>query len=445
MTYVIDAVVRRLFKKSFLKKVIEFKSCRLQKLTKRNAARRSSQLSDHSFAVKKLLPYLVVAVVASLFTTGILWAVAPRMLQSANPQSASASEPQVTAADFKIGVNESFGPNSFINASKKISAAVVNIDTVSVVSTAPNIPDEFRDFFPADIFGGEQKQVQGAGSGFIIRSDGYILTNEHVVRDAQGLKITLTNGKKYDGKVVGADAQTDLAVVKINARDLPVVEMGDSRNLVPGQWVIAIGNPYGLHGTVTAGIISALQRSLEDPEQRGQLIQTDAAINPGNSGGPLVDLSGKVIGINEAIISNSQGLGFAIPVNLAKTVSADLIAKGRVQRPATPWLGVAIGEVTDQIASYYGLANTNGAIIQIYSKGPAAKAGLMDGDIIVQINRQKIKSPDDVSKIVKQSKVGQVLDVMVYRDGKPKVFKVRLEERPQQSQQQRSSFNPFGG
>ena len=388
---------------------------------------------------------MVVALFASLLTAGILWAVAPRLFQPANLQSAQ--EPKVMAAAFKVptGSNDAFGPDSFINASKRVSAAVVNIDTVSVVSTAPNIPDEFRDFFPSEIFGGEQKQVQGAGSGFIIRSDGYILTNEHVVRDAQGLKITLTNGKKYNGKVVGVDAQTDLAVVKIDARNLPVVEMGDSKNLVPGQWVIAIGNPYGLHGTVTAGIISALQRSLEDPEQRGQLIQTDAAINPGNSGGPLLDLSGKVVGINEAIIANSQGLGFAIPINLAKTVSADLIAKGRVQRPATPWLGVAIGEVTEQIASYYGLANTAGAIIQVYPNSPAARAGLNDGDIIVQINRQKINTPDDVSKIVKGCKVGQVLDVMVYRDAKPKVFKVRLEERPQQPQQKRSSYNPFGG
>lgn len=406
-------------------------------------------MAFQSLSIKKLVPYLVVALFASLFTAGILWTVAPRVFQPANLQSAS--EPQVMATDFKVpaSANTSFGPDAFIAANKKVSAAVVNIDTVSVVSTAPYIPEEFRDFFPSDLFGGEQKQVQGTGSGFIIRSDGYILTNEHVVRNAQGLKITLPNGKKYDGKVVGADAQTDLAVIKINAKNLPVVEMGDSRNLVPGQWVIAIGNPYGLHGTVTAGIISALQRSLEDPEQRGQLIQTDAAINPGNSGGPLIDLSGKVIGINEAIITNSQGLGFAIPINLAKTVSAELIAKGRVQRPATPaspWLGVLVGEVTDQIASYYGLANTAGAIIQVYSNGPAARAGLTDGDIIVQINRQKVKTPDEVSKIVKGCKVGQVLEIMVYRDGGYKVFKVRLEERPKQLNQQRSGFiNPFGG
>ena len=192
--------------------------------------------------------------------------------------------------------------------------------------------------------------------------------------------------------------------------------MGDSDNLIPGQWVVAIGNPYGFHDTVTAGIISALGRSLEDPNQSGNLIQTDAAINPGNSGGPLVDLSGKVIGINEAIIANAQGLGFAIPINSAKKIVKDLIEKGKVQRPATPWLGVGMTDINERIADYYGLNNQAGAIIQVIPNSPAAKAGLQDGDIIKEVNHQEVKNPDDVIKIVKDSKVNQILDLLVFRE-----------------------------
>ncbi|HBE78871.1 MAG TPA: hypothetical protein DDW65_14000 [Firmicutes bacterium] len=391
---------------------------------------------------KKYLAYLGIALFSSLLTAAIFLGIAPKMLRGNNIIDQNlASQPQIKKVAY---LNEQMGSNSIISAREKAAPSVVYIDTVAVVTATPEIPEEFRDFFPPGIFGNQQQQVRGAGSGFIIRPDGYILTNEHVVKNAQNLKVTLQGGKKFNGRVIGTDPQTDLAIVKIDAKNLPTADLGDSDGLVPGQWVVAIGNPYGFHDTVTAGIISALGRSIDDPNNRGYLIQTDAAINPGNSGGPLVDLSGKVIGINEAIIANAQGLGFAIPVNLAKKISKDLIDKGKVQRPATPWLGVALTEISDRIANYYGLANQEGAIIQVYPDSPALKAGLQDGDIIKEVNHGKIKEPQDVIKAVSKAKVGQEIELLIYREGTLKVFKVKLEARPQQlDKNNRQNDQPF--
>lgn len=390
---------------------------------------------------KKYLAYIIIAVFSSLMTTGLILGLNP---QNVNPR-AEGQTPGSQVRNIQY-VEELVDKDSIITARNKVAPAVVYIDTVSVVSRRPIIPFGLRDFFPPEFFEEQQQEQRGTGSGFIIRSDGYIVTNEHVVRGAQKLEVTLFGGKKFVGKLVGSDPLTDLAVVKIDAQNLPNVQLGDSDQLTPGQWVVAIGNPYGFHDTVTAGIISALGRSLEDPNQVGNLIQTDAAINPGNSGGPLVDLSGQVIGINEAIIANAQGLGFAIPINLAKKIVDDLITKGKVDRPATPWLGVALTEINERIADYYGLSNRDGAIIQIYPGSPAAKAGLQDGDIIKEINREKITKPEDVVKLIQEAKVDQTVEILIYRDGKLQVFKVKLEERPQQSERSSSrprSYNPF--
>lgn len=379
---------------------------------------------------KKFLSYTLVALLSSLFTVGLLLEFGSDKLRLTNyTGSAQSNQPLIQKLEY---LTDEVGSDSIILARKKVAPAVVYIDTVTVVKTQPFIPFGFQDFFPREFFE-QQQERRGTGSGFIIKSDGYILTNEHVVRGAQKLTVTLFGGKKFTGKVVGTDPVTDLAVVKIDAKNLPSVEFGDSDRLEPGQWVVAIGNPYGFHDTVTAGIISALGRSLDDPNQHGNLIQTDAAINPGNSGGPLVDLKGRVIGINEAIIANAQGIGFAIPVNTAKKIVEELIKTGKVKRAATPWLGVALTEINQRIADYYGLPNQDGAIIQVFPNSPAAKAGLNDGDIIKEINRKKIKKPDDVVKIVKESKVGQNLKILVFREGKMTVINVKLEEKPQEA------------
>lgn len=394
--------------------------------------------------MKKFLSYLGVALLAAMFTALLFMALAPSIFKNSNQSGVPVPVNYGKIEKF----DGSFGADSIISARTKLAPAVVYINTVSLVTENMDIPYQFRDFFPPGFFEGQQRVQTGAGSGFIIKKDGYILTNEHVVRNAQKLQVTLFTGKKYDGRVVGTDPQTDLAVVKINANNLPVVQMGDSSKLVPGQWVVAIGNPYGFHDTVTAGIISALGRSLDDPDVHGNLIQTDAAINPGNSGGPLADLSGRVIGINEAIIQNAQGIGFAIPIDLAKKIATDLIEKGKVQRPETAWLGVGVGDIPDQVANYYGLANKDGAIIQVMPNGPAAKAGLQDGDIIKEINHKKVKNAQDVVKNIKENKVGSVVEILILREGTLKAFKVKLEAQPQmlnQPNSRRGRQSPFFG
>lgn len=397
------------------------------------------------YEIKKYLSYVAVALFSSLITAGLFFGLLAPVFKENKLQL---NPPLNQRSPAKIGyISEEIGTNSIVEARQKVAPAVVYIDTVTVVSGSPMIPYGLQELFPPELFEEQKQERRGTGSGFIIRPDGYILTNEHVVRDSQKLEVTLFGGKKFTGRVIGTDPLSDLAVVKINAQNLPSVELGDSAKLLPGQWVVAIGNPYGFHDTVTAGIISALDRSLEDPNQSGNLIQTDAAINPGNSGGPLIDLSGKVIGINEAIIANAQGLGFAIPVNLAKKISQDLILKGKVQRPATPWLGVSLTEINDRIARYYGLTNQAGAIIQVYANSPAAKAGLQDGDIIKEVNHQKVKTPDDVVKIVKGSKVGQSIEILVFREKELKIFKIKLEARPPQLEEyspRNRPLSPFG-
>lgn len=282
--------------------------------------------------------------------------------------------------------------------------------------------------------------VQGTGSGFVIQPNGLILTNAHVVNGADTVTVTLKDGRDFTGQVLGEDELTDVAVVKIQASSLPNVQIGNSEQLRPGEWAIAIGNPLGLDNTVTAGIISGTGRSSSDvgvPDKRVSFIQTDAAINPGNSGGPLLNQQGQVVGINTAIIGGAQGLGFAIPINRAQEIANQLIAEGRVEHP---YLGIQMATLTPDIKETLNRDSNNGlrvqvdrgvVIVGVASNSPASKAGLRTGDVIQQINGQQIKTADDVQQAVDKSQIGVSLPVEVSRNGRSLNVSVKPDEFPE--------------
>jgi len=303
--------------------------------------------------------------------------------------------------------------------------------------------ESFRRFFD-DFFGEmpdrEYKQM-GLGSGVIIDPEGYILTNEHVINDADKISVTLPDGREFKGEIKGRDARSDLAVIKIDAHNLPAASFGDSDNLKIGQWVIAIGNPFGFamqnpEPTVTAGVISALHRSLGRPVSRDKdfndLIQTDAAINPGNSGGPLVNLRGEIVGINVAIFSTSggyQGVGFAIPVNNAKRIISKLIEGKKI---LYGWLGVTVQDLNDDLAKYFGLPAKNGALVaRVLENSPAAKAGIKESDIIKQFDNQPVNNVRELLSIVGKAEVGRKVKVTLMREKKPLTLEMEIGERPQ--------------
>ncbi len=303
-----------------------------------------------------------------------------------------------------------------VSAVEKVSKSVVNIASVRILQ------DHLFRVFP----------VEGVGSGVVIDEKGYILTNNHVIDDAERLKVTLTDGKVLRGKVVGSDEATDLAVIKVEAEEpLPAAELGNSDDLKVGQIVLAIGNPFGLTGgpAVTAGIVSSLNRTLQ--ARNGgvlDLIQTDAAINPGNSGGPLVNTKGQVIAINTANMPYAQGIGFAVPVNTAKSILKELIEKGKVARP---WIGVASMKVTPQLARYYGLPVTEGALIaQVEPYSPADDAGLRKGDIIEGIDGNRVEDPSQIASHVRKKRVDDRLTLTVNRYGRQLQIPVQVDERP---------------
>ncbi len=268
---------------------------------------------------------------------------------------------------------------------------------------------------------------QSLGSGFIISADGYALTNNHVVENASSVTVKLLDEREFSAKIMGVDKETDVSLLKIETSEkLPFVKLGNSDKLRIGDWVVAIGNPFGLNHTVTAGIVSAKERII-GAGPYDQFIQTDASINPGNSGGPLFNLDGEVVGINTAIIAQGQGIGFAIPINLASNVVAQLKSSGKVSRG---WLGVGIQELTPELAESFGLKNSQGALVsQIMKDSPAAKAGLRHGDIITAINGKKIKNHNDLTKVVGSLAPGSKVDVAIIRDGKNKNISIKLSDR----------------
>lgn len=315
---------------------------------------------------------------------------------------------------------------AFISLAQQVTPCVVNISTVSRKKLVQPF-FQFSPFFD-DFFGEQQPRYRrdtSLGSGFIINRAGYILTNDHVVRDAESIKVKLSNETVYVGKVVGSDPKTDIAVIKIDSREpLPVAVLGDSDKLRVGQWAAAIGNPFGLDRTFTVGVVSATGRSNMGIETYEDFIQTDASINPGNSGGPLLNIHGEVIGINTAIVAAGQGIGFAIPINMAKNVVSQLLSKGKVSRG---WLGVSIQPVTDEIAASFGLKKAAGALVnEVVAGSPAAKAGIRQGDIIVGIDGREVKDVQQLQRLVADTPEGKQVEVRVIREGKEIRLSMRL-------------------
>ncbi|MGE5550172.1 MAG: S1C family serine protease [Bacteroidota bacterium] len=377
---------------------------------------------------RKYLPLVLVAVVSSLTTSAVFLTMA-RL-----GERGSISAPVQGGSGIRTAARSAVGDNAFIEARRRIEPAVVYIDVQSI---QPAPLDEgfypflspFREFFRPRI-------RKGTGSGFVFRADGHILTNAHVVEGAQKLSVTLADKRKFSARVVGLDREMDLAVIKIEAQGLPAVTFGDSDRLEAGQWVLAIGNPLGYHYTVTAGIVSALNRSLENPEKNGYLIQTDAAINPGNSGGPLVDLEGRVVGINEAIVADAQGMGFAIPIKVAQDRLPDLLS-GRApaveSASARPWLGIAMGDLSDltpEARGEYNLGQEGVFVAEVVPGSPAEQAGLERLDVIISLNRQRIKTAAQLQRLVRGLKVGQAVDLSVKRAGRVVTLRVRLGSMP---------------
>ena len=308
----------------------------------------------------------------------------------------------------------------FINLVKNVTPSVVNISTIGkkkLVRPFFESSPFFEDFFGEKGGHPQYRREHSLGSGFIINKDGFIVTNDHVVRDAETIQVKLSNESVYTGKVVGSDPKTDIAVIKINTKEpLPAAVLGDSSKLQVGQWAIAIGNPFGLDRTVTVGVVSATGRSNMGIETYEDFIQTDASINPGNSGGPLLNIYGEVIGINTAIVAAGQGIGFAIPVNMAKQVVSQLISKGNVSRG---WLGVSIQSVTEEMARSFGLPKTYGALVnEVIAGGPAAKAGVQQGDVITGFDGNTVKDVRQLQRLVGETPVGKRIELELYRDGK---------------------------
>ncbi len=326
---------------------------------------------------------------------------------------------------------------SYADVAEKTMPAVVNISTDKLVDTSANNPmmndPMFRRFFNMpddDVHNNPERMEHSVGSGIIISSDGYILTNNHVVGDATKIRVTFVGDKEYEAEIIGTDPPTDVALIKIPAENLPFIQIGDSDRLRVGDQVMAIGNPFGVGQTVTLGIVSALGRNIGLMDY-SDLIQTDASINPGNSGGALVNMQGELVGMNAAMMSRSggsQGIGFAIPTSMAMQIVESLKETGTVQRA---YLGVLPQPVDQAMADYYGMDRPRGVLItQVNEDTPAERAGLQDGDIILSVDDREIRNPSMLRNVISLSEVGQEVDLAIIRDGKEKNVAVKLEKFP---------------
>jgi len=380
------------------------------------------------------------------FGLSVLGVTTSLVLAGPSFAQAQSSKDKVNPADLHVPLDESPVPRdglprgSFAPIVDKVGPSVVKIEvTSSVQNAAGGFPDSNGPMprqFSGNPFGGglppQGRQIEhGVGSGVIVTKDGYILTNNHVVDGASVVKVTLTDGREFTAKVIGRDPKTDVAVVKIDADNLPVVPMADSSDIKVGDVVLAVGNPFGVGQTVTQGIISAKDRGDMGIEDYEDFIQTDAAINPGNSGGALVDIDGRLVGINTAILSHSggsQGVGFAIPSDLAHNVMEGLIENGHVTRG---YLGVMIQNLTPELAREFNVKTPAGALVgDVVPDGPAKQAGFMDGDVVVKFGDQKITGSQQLQLAVAESKPGVKVPVEIVRNGDAKVLEATIKQLP---------------
>jgi S1-C subfamily serine protease len=374
---------------------------------------------------------------AALLCTMCLWWVPPAAAEVPVPPTPSLSQSAISPAISTIVKTTSNDGSSFVAAAvRKVGAAVVRIDTEKTISQ--KIDPALEDFMFGMPMQPQQQKMRGQGSGFIIDSQGILLTNAHVVNEADRVTITLKDGRIFDGKVQGVDPVTDLAVVKISgAKDLPVAPLGKSDQVQVGDWAIAVGNPLGLDNTVTLGIVSTLKRSsatIGMGDKRIEFIQTDAAINPGNSGGPLLNGQGEVIGINTAIRADATGIGFAIPIDKAKTISIQL-AKG--EKVSHPYLGIQMATVTPQLAienntdpnSAFRVPEVNGVlVVRVLPNTAAASAGMRRGDVILDVDGTPVASSEELQNLVENSQVSKRLNLTIERRGKSKQILIKPGE-----------------
>ncbi|HEY9904562.1 MAG TPA: HhoA/HhoB/HtrA family serine endopeptidase [Candidatus Sericytochromatia bacterium] len=402
-----------------------------------------------SLSLKQLTVYLTLLGLGSgVGVLGSRYLMAEQ--QVVQPPEASAAAVLQPLSSQPLGRSPESNLNFIAQAVERVGPAVVRIDSSRQVASQ-NVPEAFKNPFFKRFFGNEMQPPEqrervenGTGSGFIISSDGRLITNAHVISGAESVKVTLKDGRTFDGRVVGVDSVTDVAVVKINANNLPTARLGMAEKLIPGEWAIAIGNPLGLDNTVTVGIISALGRSSSQvgvPEKRVSFIQTDAAINPGNSGGPLLNAKGEVIGINTAIRAGAQGLGFAIPVETAQRIANQLFTKGKVDHP---YLGIKMVTLTAELKKEINQDNNAGfkvtrdagvIIVSVAKNSPAQAAGIQPGDIILKVGGKAIKTAGEVQEQVEASSVGGALEVEVLRQDKAQRLQVRPGAFPTQDSQ----------
>lgn len=369
------------------------------------------------------------AVVVVMLGIGLL-AFANNYTVDINLSHRDSSSPSGAQAQANTFVN--VGPSTISDMVERVSPAVVNIETkvVSESSSQSIYSDPFfRQFFGDNMLRPKEYVQSGLGSGFIIDPKGLVLTNQHVIEGASEITVVLAGNKKYSAKVIGQDSDLDLAVLKIESSEqFPALTLGDSNKIRVGDWVVAIGNPYGLDHTVTAGVVSAKGRPIKiENRNYRNLIQTDAAINPGNSGGPLLNTNGEVIGINTAVSASAQGIGFAIPINTANEVLSELIDKGKIVRP---YLGVYLQNMDESLGKYLGVPASGALVANVVPGGPSAKAGIKQYDVVIAFDGQKVENADSILTFLNNKKAGETVVLTVIRSGSQMDIKITLAEKP---------------